>query len=145
MTLFDNIPEWDPIAARKPSDAVSHAGASSPGTTGVACSPVRRPDGQPRKADDGYFNTTGLTGRDLEAARKDARTQYDRVRLLFASMPDGWTASPSKVHRLVGGAAPITSIRRAMTVLTEDGVLTRTAEKVIGPYGKVETTWRKAA
>lgn len=143
MTHPDLFPEFAPRKARP--DAVSPAGSPLPGTT-EPVSPVRwDAQTQPRKAAEGYFNTTALAGRELEQARKDARTQYDRVRHLFEVMPEGWTASPSKVHRLVGGAAPITSIRRAITVLTDDGVLKRTDEKVVGPYGKVETTWRRAA
>lgn len=105
---------------------------------------VRRPGDQPRKADTGYFNTTNLTGKALVAARRDAMTQEDRITKLFATMPDGWTATPSKVHQHVGGRAPITSIRRAMTNLTDQGVLTRTETKMMGPCGKPEYTWRRA-
>lgn len=157
MNDLFNFPDFDPpttLDARKRPDGAVRPGAVPPAATtlesgGGAVAPtgqagVRRPDDSPRKADGGYYNTTRLTGRALAAAKRDAMTQEDRIRKLFDTMGDGWTASPSKVHQLVGGKSPITSTRRAITDLTDDGVLTRTDVQVSGPHGRPEYTWRMA-
>lgn len=152
MTLFDNpfdTPARKPEPGAVSPDAVASSASTTPAVGGEVVglsdqAGVRRPVEQPRKAADGYYNTTNLTGKALESAKRDARTQQDRIRLLFDTMGDTWTASPSKVHSLVGGKAPLTSIRRAMTVLTDEGYLTRTETKMTGPFGKAEHVWRRA-
>ena len=143
MNDLFSLPDFDPVRS---SDAVRPGPTPLQTTTAGPDPAVRRaPEGLPRKADQqGYFNTTRLSGRELAAAQKDARTQQDRIRRLFETMPDDWLAAPSKVHQLVGGKAPITSIRRAMTDLTDQGVLTRTDAQKTGPHGKPEFLWRRA-
>ena len=53
--------------------------------------------------------------------------------------------SPSKVHEIynkyIQKKVPITSIRRAMTDLTEKGVLRKTSVTAIGIFGKKEFCW----
>ena len=49
--------------------------------------------------------------------------------------------SPSMVHKALNEKWPITSIRRAMTNLTDDGTIVKTQETVKGVYGKNEHLW----
>ncbi|BAR14277.1 uncharacterized protein [uncultured Mediterranean phage uvMED] len=49
--------------------------------------------------------------------------------------------SPSMVLNISGLNCPITSIRRAMTNLSDDGKLEKTKDFVMGSYGKKEHLW----
>jgi len=80
-------------------------------------------------------------------AEGKARTQEDIVYTFFKTH---WRSafSPSRVHAmLVKGdkikpATPLTSIRRAITNLTEEGKLAMMETLVNGPMGKPEHTWK---
>ena len=101
------------------------------------------PESQPRKAEPpAWFNTTAASPVVADQERRNARTQEGRIEAFFRGLPDGKALAPSQVHGFVGGRSPLTSIRRAITNLTERGVLERTDEKVTGPYGKAEYRWR---
>lgn len=91
-----------------------------------------------------YHNTTHLHGPDLREAERKAASAAERIRRLFAGLPDGQGITPSKVHRLVGGDTLLTSTRRAISDLTSEGYLVRTDELVPGPQGKPEHLWVKA-
>ena len=45
------------------------------------------------------------------------------------------------VYKAINEKWPITSIRRAMTNLTDDGMIVKTQETVKGVYGKNEHLW----
>ena len=49
--------------------------------------------------------------------------------------------SPSMVYKALGQEWPITSIRRAMTNLTDDGKIIKTQKTTKGIYGKKEHLW----
>ena len=49
--------------------------------------------------------------------------------------------SPSMVYKALREEWPITSIRRAMTNLTDDGKIVKTQKTVKGIYGKKEHLW----
>ena len=89
---------------------------------------------------DSYHNTTRerperLTRYEAQAKRQDLRI------LEFFKNHRGLHFTPSQVHKAVGGGAPITSIRRAMTNLTSTAHLVKTQDKVEGPYGRPEYQW----
>lgn len=92
-----------------------------------------------------YFNTTNLTGPDLAKAIGAAKLQTDKVLALFERYG---SLSPSMALDLFGVAGqplpPITSIRRAICVLTDRGNLVKTSVQVKGRYGAMETVWRLA-
>lgn len=89
-----------------------------------------------------YYNTTHLRGQRLARYEIQACKQDDMVAEFFRHNP-GVDAAPHEVHqRLNLNGTPLTSIRRAMTNLTKDGVLERTDNQVDGPYGKPAYTWR---
>lgn len=89
-----------------------------------------------------YFNTTHETGQTLATYRQSAMKQEEAVLALFRSrrLP----MSPSEVWRRMGmNLAPLTSIRRAITDLTREGLLEHVEDwKVEGHYGRMEGVWR---
>jgi len=88
-----------------------------------------------------YFNTNKERGKTLRSSRTQARKQQEAVLSLFQSYPMQFF-SPDVVHSLVMPNAPLTSTRRAITNLTDDGFLEKTTNMVIGSWGKMVHTWR---
>lgn len=93
-----------------------------------------------------YFNTTQVSGDELTRYRDIARSQHEFVMEIFHAIPR--PASPSEVHHIYCAnlnseekAAPVTSIRRAISALTKKGLLRKTGWRVAGPYGRPEHTW----
>lgn len=94
-----------------------------------------------------FHNSVKLTGSNLAKAELAAKTQEEKVLLFFKQRP--WSAfSPSRVHKLmlmeglIAETVPITSIRRALTNLTEENKLEQTGDQVDGPLGKPEHVWK---
>jgi len=88
-----------------------------------------------------YYNTTNIDGAELADSRGKARKQDDIVLECFGKFPNG--ATPSDIHSFAfAHAAPITSIRRAISNLTDAGLLVKTQYKRLGPYGKPEYIWK---
>jgi hypothetical protein len=88
-----------------------------------------------------YHNTTNA-GAELARYERAARSQDEQVAELFRSYVSPF--SPSEAHRMLRTRAPLTSIRRAITNLTRAGVLERTDEQAMGPYGRPEYRWKLA-
>ena len=88
-----------------------------------------------------YYNTTNKRPDALDKARRRANGQRDRVLAFFEKMA-GSMFAPHEVHRMIMPDAPITSVRRTMTDLTEEGKLVKTDEMVEGPYGDPVHLWR---
>ena len=57
-------------------------------------------------------------------------------------MADTGAFTPSAIRRMVLPDAPLTSVRRAMTNLTKDGLLEKTELKAEGIYGRPEHFWK---
>ena len=79
---------------------------------------------------------------ELKAGKQDAI-----VLAIFKSFPDLYIA-PSVLHdaliieKLIPSGTPLTSIRRALTNLTDRKLLIKTDKKQKGNYGRAETCWR---
>ncbi len=86
-----------------------------------------------------YYNTTNETGSKLKASRSKASRQKDVILNVFKR---GTKLSPEDVLRYSELNAPITSIRRAISDLTEEGLLIKTDTMKKGMYGKLVHTWR---
>ena len=89
-----------------------------------------------------YFNTTHLSGADLATEVHNAEKQESKVLVLFKIR--NRPMSPSQVHRELekyGERLPMTSVRRAMTNLSNQGELMKTDTTVIGIYKKPEHLW----
>jgi len=90
-----------------------------------------------------YYNTTKLSGTALVECEKDCQTQ-EAVILNYFNRRQGETISPSEIFIHFADIAhwPITSIRRAITNLTEQGKIVKTNTQRQGLYGKPEHCWR---
>lgn len=94
---------------------------------------------------DVFYNTTKLSGRQLELEELNAGNQEEMVLHLFMKYPLDYL-TPFMVQTFVNHTFnkeyPITSIRRAMTNLTNKGRLTKSNIMHVGNYGKPCHTWK---
>jgi hypothetical protein len=87
-----------------------------------------------------YYNTTNQAGAALRRSRKSCGEQETLIAEMFR---ERGRLSPSQAHRLYPDQkTPLTSIRRAISVLTGKGLLQKTDEQVTGVYGKSEYIWK---
>ncbi|MDA1120889.1 MAG: hypothetical protein O2887_10445 [Bacteroidetes bacterium] len=90
-----------------------------------------------------YFNTTNQTNPRLQELRDRTRTQNQAVLYLYKdALINGMTKmSASEVYRLYISTfknVPLTSIRRAITTLKNNGELKLTTSRTMGLYGEKE-------
>lgn len=87
-----------------------------------------------------FFNTIGIPQDLLIIELEKVEKQQDKVITIFeVSMMLGLT--PTEVFKALGEQYPITSIRRAITNLTEAGKLRKTVKMRKGMYGKMNYVW----
>lgn len=86
-----------------------------------------------------FHNTAGLTGRQLIAAARVARGQEAAVLDVFRAA--GRPLSPSEVHARMPGRVLLTSVRRAISNLTQAGALVKLDQMQSGPFGMPEHLW----
>lgn len=115
QSLFDDLPPAKPT----PAPGISQA----------------RDTGQ-----DSYFNTTRQTGDQLAQYREQAATQESVIIQFFREHPHS-AYTPSDLSKLLP-RAPLTSIRRAVTNLTRQGLLEKTTSQKAGIYNRPEHKWR---
>lgn len=87
-----------------------------------------------------FYNTTSERNPQLKMFEGKAATQEDVVAEYFARVPE---ATPSAIQANCLPNAPMTSIRRAMTNLTNRGILRKSSEKRMGKYGRPEHVWKR--
>ena len=75
----------------------------------------------------------------MVAAHTLRRTQESVILECFRTAQE--PLSPSMVHFLTKLKCPITSIRRAMTNLSQAGKLKKTPKYTVGKFGKKEHLW----
>ncbi len=91
-----------------------------------------------------YYNTTKQTGDSLRRVQQKTMIQSDRV-LMFFEDNALLSMSPSQVHSMVFADkenVPLTSVRRAISDLTNAGKLTKLNRYTSGLYGTKEHLWR---
>ena len=89
-----------------------------------------------------YYNTTGLSGEELQKAKSKAVTQDDRVFLIMQIKARPMSASIIwGAYRANFGNCPLTSIRRSLSNLKQYGSIRWTGEYKKGIYGKPERLW----
>lgn len=88
-----------------------------------------------------YHNTTHSTGSELAGYEAKAANQEDVILKMFDNLGVGCT--PSDVQTMALPNAPITSVRRAMTNLTDAGKLTKTTNQRMGGWGRPEYVWKR--
>jgi predicted HTH transcriptional regulator len=91
-----------------------------------------------------YYNTNNETGETLKTSRKRVNIQEKEIVEVFSNNPSS-KMTPFDVQDNVGHHVPITSIRRAITNLTERGVLTKSDIMKKGRYGKMNHCWELVA
>lgn len=87
-----------------------------------------------------YHNSTNLSQEELMKRVQRAGKQKDAVLLVFQTLR-GQSFAASQVHRSftkAGKSWPITSVRRAMTDLMNEGHLLKLDQTREGPYGDKE-------
>jgi hypothetical protein len=91
-----------------------------------------------------YYNTTNEFAKVLETSKQKAKRQDEIILNAFKQISE---MTPSEVwtNFFDVDSVPITSVRRAMTDLTNDGKLIKTEVKKKGIYGKPEYVWQLKA
>ena len=89
-----------------------------------------------------HYNTTAEIGRQRELFEQLATNQDEKVIDLFKRF--NRPLSPSQVFKyyLDSSNVPITSIRRSINTLTNQGKLIKTQFKIDGMYGRPEYLWK---
>lgn len=88
-----------------------------------------------------YHNSTESTGPELREYRLKTQKQDEAVLAFFRN---GGAYTPSEVwRRLFAESVPLTSVRRAMTNLTDRGLLVKTGRQRQGIYGRPEFIWTR--
>lgn len=89
-----------------------------------------------------YYNTTHETGPTLASYMATAAAQERKI-LRFMCQYHYKSFAPSEVWReAFYMQSPITSVRRAMTNLTQAGALVKLDQKRRGYYGRPEHLWK---
>ena len=98
-----------------------------------------------------YYNTNNETGTELQKSWNQASKQKRLIYHIFTSLwgdETGGYFAPHQIKDILSDRYdedyPLTSIRRAITDLTADGMLVKTNHRVKGNYGKKVHTWRAA-
>jgi hypothetical protein len=89
-----------------------------------------------------FYNTNKTTGTALKEARSKAKTQEERIYEFFREHKDKVFTPMEVQDKVFGNTAPITSIRRAISNLTEVGKLDKTDKTRLGYYGKNNYCWK---
>ncbi len=87
-----------------------------------------------------FYNTINENSSELIRSIAKAKSQEEKIMKCFYYYES--SLSPSMVLNMTQLKCPITSIRRGITNLSNDGKLIKTDEKVTGLYGKKEHLWR---
>jgi hypothetical protein len=93
-----------------------------------------------------FYNTTCLTESELRKAIEKAKTQYELVKLIYKvhkelTPSDCWAFFQEYSKRY---KTPLTSIRRAISVLKIEAYLIKTLRKKPGIYGELECFYKLA-
>ena len=86
-----------------------------------------------------FYNTNQESLNESFDSSAKAAKQSDVILALFEMTKT--PMSPSMVYKALDQEWPITSIRRAMTNLTDDGKIVKTQKTAKGIYGKKEHLW----
>lgn len=90
-----------------------------------------------------FHNTTNLVGQHLARAESKAQTQEDVVLAVFDASRSGML-TPEDVLPHMPQGTPLTSVRRAISNLTERGLLRKTSQMREGKYGATIHYWSRS-
>ena len=94
-----------------------------------------------------YYNTTNETGSLLKTNLKQANNQTELTLAVFQTYPNDNLSAYDVWEFLINNETineetPLTSIRRAITDLTDCNRLVKTDKKILGGAGRKTYTWR---
>ena len=93
-----------------------------------------------------YYNTNEENGQDLIESRTKSIKQDDLILSIYNSWRQSGGLTPSEVEEILihhhDKNWPLTSIRRAISTLTNSGKLTKTSKLRGGKYNKNEHVWK---
>jgi hypothetical protein len=94
-----------------------------------------------------YYNTTNENNSLLKTNMKQANNQEQLTLAVFQTYPNDNLSAYDVWHFLIDNEAineqtPLTSIRRAITDLSNSDKLVKTNKKVLGSAGRSTYTWR---
>lgn len=92
-----------------------------------------------------YHNTTETLGTELKLYQDKAKSQEVRILAFLLEDPVRPITPSVAVRWIFKDSVPITSVRRALTNLTNAGELVKTNAQVKGPYGRPEFIWKLAS
>lgn len=93
-----------------------------------------------------FYNTTGLGIVELNERIRKAKKQDERVMLILRLKERPMTAFEVwNLYQKHCGNAPITSIRRSLSTLSNTGKVIKCEEKGMGQYGMLTHKWRAAS
>jgi len=87
-----------------------------------------------------FYNTIHQSGTDLLTSQKKAKSQDEIILAYFEKYPTHEFSPPQIQEALSLYTTPITSVRRSITTLTNDGKLIKTKNQVKGIYNKPNYT-----
>jgi len=88
-----------------------------------------------------FYNTNKSTTEEAEAENIKTNKQENSIMDYFQNNSP-YEFTPFEINDAVLFATPITSVRRAMTNLTDKGFLEKTDRLKIGRYGKKNHVWK---
>lgn len=91
-----------------------------------------------------YYATTPSDGLQRRQYRESAAGQEAAILDYFRRQVPDYAANPERIQANVLPSAPITSVRRAMTNLTQRGELVRQPRTIEGLYGRPVHLWALA-
>ena len=92
-----------------------------------------------------YFNTTKSAGAERRHYEAKAVNQEDEILDFFHNATEArYTPSEVLAQVFTRKPVPLTSVRRAMTNLTEQGKLVKCDKQRPGPFGRPEHLWELA-
>ena len=91
---------------------------------------------------DSYYNTTRSFGKELERYTAQASSQELLIHAWAKERPRFGFTPESVRWNVFKNAIPITSVRRAMTNLTNAGILEKTDQQREGDHGRPCHVWR---
>ena len=92
-----------------------------------------------------YFNTTNESKENLKKFKKINSKQDTKVLNIIRNINKPFSASlvwKKYIHRFILEPAPITSIRRSINTLKNNGYIVETGNRVIGMYKRNELEYR---
>ena len=89
-----------------------------------------------------YYNTTNESGRTLKDYQNKAMSQDIRIMLFFKQNDRAQLCASQVMNMVFGDRTPITSVRRSLNTLENNGVLIKAFAQRRGPYGRSEHCYK---